>query len=111
VILRITSARLVGAHQLELEFNDGVTSVVDLLPMLKEPLFEPLIDPADFATVQLDPECGTVVWPDGADFAPEALHPVAGSGMGEWERRLFAATVDCGVSVPDSALTCDGLYD
>jgi hypothetical protein len=29
----------------------------------------------------------------------------------EWERRLFAAAVDCGVSVPDSALSSDGLYD
>ncbi len=29
----------------------------------------------------------------------------------EWERRLFDAAVDCGVSVPDSALSSDGLYD
>jgi len=29
----------------------------------------------------------------------------------EWERRLFAAAVDCGVSVPDAALSSDGLYD
>ena len=29
----------------------------------------------------------------------------------EWERRLFAAAIDCGVSVPDSALSSDGLYD
>jgi hypothetical protein len=29
----------------------------------------------------------------------------------EWERRLFAAAVDCGVSVPDSALSSDGLYE
>ena len=29
----------------------------------------------------------------------------------EWERRLFSAAVDCGVSVPDLALSSDGLYE
>ena len=29
----------------------------------------------------------------------------------EWERGLFAAAIDCGVSIPDSALSSDGLYD
>ena len=29
----------------------------------------------------------------------------------EWERRLFALATDCGVSIPDSALSSDGLYD
>ena len=29
----------------------------------------------------------------------------------EWERRLFSAAVDCGVSVPDAALSSDGLYE
>lgn len=29
----------------------------------------------------------------------------------EWERRLFEAAVDCGFSVPDSALSSDGLYE
>ena len=29
----------------------------------------------------------------------------------EWERRLFGAAIDCGVSVPDSALSSDGLYE
>ena len=29
----------------------------------------------------------------------------------DWERRLFGAAVDCGVSVPDSALGSDGLYE
>jgi hypothetical protein len=28
-----------------------------------------------------------------------------------WERRLFGAAIDCGVSVPDSALSSDGLYE
>jgi hypothetical protein len=29
----------------------------------------------------------------------------------EWERKLFSAAVDCGVSVPNSALTSEGLYE
>ena len=29
----------------------------------------------------------------------------------EWERQLFGAAIDCGVSVPDSALSSDGLYE
>jgi hypothetical protein len=29
----------------------------------------------------------------------------------DWERRLFGAAIDCGVSVPDSALGSDGLYE
>ena len=29
----------------------------------------------------------------------------------EWERRLFGAAIDCGVSVPHDALSSDGLYE
>lgn len=29
----------------------------------------------------------------------------------DWERALFGAAIDCGVSVPDSALSSDGLYE
>jgi hypothetical protein len=29
----------------------------------------------------------------------------------DWERLMLAAGTDCGVSVPPSALTSDGLYD
>ena len=29
----------------------------------------------------------------------------------EWERRLLAAASDCGISLPDSALSSEGLYE
>jgi hypothetical protein len=29
----------------------------------------------------------------------------------DWERELFGAALDCGVSVPDSALSSEGLYE
>jgi hypothetical protein len=37
-------------------------------------VFKPLHDPAYFARMTVDPVGGTVVWPNGADFAPEALY-------------------------------------
>lgn len=73
-ILRITEATVAGPASLRLSFNDGATKVVDVTPLLKGPVFEPLRNPEYFAQVNLDEVCGTVVWPNGADFAPEALH-------------------------------------
>ncbi len=74
MILRILGAEVRGPHHLELSFSDGARAVVDVEPLLSGSVFEPLRDPGYFAQVALDPVCGTVVWPNGADFAPEALH-------------------------------------
>ena len=63
-----------GSHCLRLLFNDGTKKTVDLLPLLHGPVFEVIHDPAYFRRVLLDPVAGTVVWPNGADLAPEALH-------------------------------------
>jgi hypothetical protein len=74
MILRIRAAEPRGPYRLWLSFTDGTQAEVDIRPLLDGgPVFEPLKDPAYFARVTLDPVCGTVVWPNGADFAPEAL--------------------------------------
>ena len=72
-ILRIDSVKLVGPHALLLEFNDGAKRRIDLFAVLTGPVFRPLRDPAFFSQVSLDLVAGTVVWPNGADFAPEYL--------------------------------------
>jgi len=74
MILRILGAEVCGPHHLDLTFSDSARAIVDVGPLLSGPVFEPLHDPGYFARVSLDPVCGTVVWPNGADFAPEALH-------------------------------------
>jgi hypothetical protein len=74
MVLRILEATVCGPHSLRLTFNDGTCKRVNLLPLLDGPIFEPLCDPAYFARVVLDPVAGTVVWPNEADFAPEALY-------------------------------------
>ncbi len=79
MILRIVGAETRGSYRLWLSFNDGTRGVTDLLPLLDGPVFAPLRDPAYFAQFALDPDCGTVVWPNGADFAPEALRAMVES--------------------------------
>ncbi len=83
MILRIREARVCGPHSLRLTFNNGTVKQVNVSPLLDGPVFEPLEDPAYFASVTLDPICGTLVWPNGADFAPEALHELEAETMSD----------------------------
>lgn len=73
-ITRIRDVEVSGPHSLRLEFSDGLRKSVNVLPLLRGPIFEPLLNPVYFGRVLLDPVAGTVVWPNGADLAPEALH-------------------------------------
>jgi hypothetical protein len=77
MILRIIHAEVVGPTLLSLTFNDGTEKAVDAAPLLEGPIFVPLRDPARFAEALLDPVCGTVTWPNGADLAPEALRELS----------------------------------
>ena len=61
-----------GEHRIHLTFNDGMESTVDFAPWFEGPIFEPLKDPEYFQRFFL--EGGTVVWPNGADVAPETLN-------------------------------------
>ncbi len=51
-----------------------VTRQVDIEPLLSGEVFQPLRDPEFFAQVRVDPVLQTVVWPNGADLAPEYLY-------------------------------------
>jgi hypothetical protein len=70
----VVEARYVGAYVLWLRFRDNTAGEIDLEKELYGPIFEPLRDPAVFQQFQVHPEFNTLVWPNGADFAPEFLH-------------------------------------
>jgi hypothetical protein len=59
---------------LRLGFDDGSSGEVDFSQEEWTGVFAPLADSRYFAKVQLDEELGTIVWPNGADIAPETLH-------------------------------------
>jgi len=63
-----------GGYRIWLKFADRVTGEVDFENELWGEMFEPLKDIALFAKLTLDDELGTIVWPTGADFAPEFLY-------------------------------------
>ncbi len=71
----IVRAEHAGEFRIHLVFNDGTAGTVDFQPWLTGPVFEPLKDAAYFPRFFLDG--GTVVWPNGADIAPETLHAAA----------------------------------
>lgn len=73
-LLHVTRVAALGAYEVEVAFDDGAVKRVDLSGELWGEAFEPLNDPAFFRQVRLNPETGTVEWPNGADFAPEFLH-------------------------------------
>ncbi len=74
MIAHVTEVAVVGDHRLWLRFDDGVEGEIDMETRRWRGVFEPLADPAFFRQVSLDTELGTIVWPNGADIAPETLH-------------------------------------
>ncbi len=69
----IREAQHAAGYRVSLLLDDGRSGIVDLEPYLDGPVFELLRDPARFAEVRFDPEARTIVWPNGADLAPEFL--------------------------------------
>ncbi len=70
----VVEARYVGGYVVWLRFKDGTEGEIDLGPELRGPVVEPLREPEVFGQFRIDPEFHTLVWANGADFAPEFLH-------------------------------------
>jgi hypothetical protein len=73
-MIHVVAVRVPRPYVLDVTFDDGTRRQVDLEPELWGEVFAPLRDPVLFAQVEVDPELGTVVWPNGADLAPEFLY-------------------------------------
>lgn len=67
-MVRVSKVRVVKGFEVEIEFTDGTSRIIDLSRYLDGPMFEPLKrDPELFGAVTVDREAGTIVWPNGAD--------------------------------------------
>ena len=70
----VTAVELAGGYTLRLSWADGAETVADVEPYLWGEVGAPLRDLERFATVTVDLEAGTVVWPaTGMDTSPVEL--------------------------------------
>ena len=75
-MLHVKDAKYLQDYMIWLSFDDGSSGEVDLSTHLKGAMFQPLKDKAFFSQVKLDSELETIVWPNGADLAPEFLKDI-----------------------------------
>ena len=70
---RIVEAHYIAGFKIWVRFSDGAEGEVDLSQELTGPIFAPLRNVEEFKRFSLHPELRTLVWPNGADLAPEFL--------------------------------------
>ena len=75
----VTEANALEGRKLHLRFKDGLEAVVNMDDVIErfDGVFAPLIDPEYFRLVRVDPELGTIFWPNGADVCPDVLYSYA----------------------------------
>ena len=85
----ITAVSVVRHGVLQLTFADGLAGEVDVLTRMHGPVFERARTLEGFAEAKADPESRTVVWPGGADLAPDTLYERVRTGI--WPDHYVAA--------------------
>lgn len=68
---RLSSIEYLDGYLIRATLSDGTQRTLDFEPHLWGPVFEPLRDVSFFRQGRIDPDSETVVWPNGADVAPE----------------------------------------
>jgi hypothetical protein len=76
-LVDVVGVEVIGDYRLRLTFEDGLVGDVSFEGREWRGVFEPLRDPAYFGQVRVDPEGGTIAWPNGVDIAPETLYDEA----------------------------------
>jgi hypothetical protein len=71
----VVEVRPLGGYRVHIRFEDGVQGELDLGRLIRfRGVFAGLADAQEFARVRVDPELGTIAWPNGADLDPDVLY-------------------------------------
>jgi Protein of unknown function (DUF2442) len=75
VLRDVVSVEPLDDYRLRVRFDDGVEGVVDVTQLVTfTGVFEPLRSIDFFAQATVDPELGTVRWPNHADLDSDVLY-------------------------------------
>ncbi len=91
MLSRIVGVKHLGGYLLELTFNAGKSGMADFSGDVSRfrGVLSPLNDVTFFAKVQVDSECGTLVWPGEIDLDPDVLYSRAtGALLPEFARAV-----------------------
>ncbi|MBC8204395.1 MAG: DUF2442 domain-containing protein [FCB group bacterium] len=74
-LLDIVKVRPLKGYRLKITFEDGIEGIVDIgKSVIFDGVFEPLKDEDFFRRVEVNPDTGTIEWPNGADLDPVVLY-------------------------------------
>ena len=74
---RLARAEFLRDYKIQVTFDDGLQGIIDLEDDLWGEVFEPLKNTDVFRRFRVDSDLDTIVWPTGADLAPEFLREQA----------------------------------
>lgn len=78
-------------YRLWLRFEDGMNGEVNVADLVTfTGVFAPLKDHTYFAEVKVNPEIGTICWPNGADLDPDVLYAqISGESLPDFEQEVL----------------------
>jgi len=91
---RVKQVRHLGQYRLELSFSDGTKGELDFKSRIvgRGGVFAPLQDVHYFGLVRVDPEAGTITWPNEVDFCPDVLYSLVAGASNRFDRLPTAAS-------------------
>lgn len=95
---RLCRAEYLGEYRIFVTFEDGKRGDIDLKHELWGEVFEPLRDVGLCRRFRFDADLDTIVWPTGADLAPEYMYENA-----VVSQRELAAEVEVTQERPNAA--------
>ena len=74
MLFDIVNAEYISDYKILFTFENGEKKLVNFEDMLWGEVFEPLKDKTLFKQFKINKEYGTIVWPNGADVAPDGMY-------------------------------------
>jgi Protein of unknown function (DUF2442) len=78
-MIDVIAAQALPRRKVDLTFADGVQAILEMDRVIEryQGVFAPLLDNQYFSKLRVNPDIGTIAWPNGADICPDVLYAFA----------------------------------